>query len=123
MELIQILAIAGFMLSLYEIYVYYRLAFSTYKPICDISKHISCSKAALSSYGNLIGIPNGYLGLIFFTVVFFFYSLPLIDYILAIALLYCVVMAYISYVIQKNVCLICTGIYIVIIWSAFLVFI
>lgn len=67
---IIILAAAGFVVSLYALYIERAAgADATYKPACDISNRISCSKAFLSPYSRLLGVSNALWGLLFYTVI------------------------------------------------------
>ena len=73
LTLIQWLAIIGFLLSVYFIYVKDKIkSKKKYKALCDITENISCSKAAKSSYSQIFVIPNAFLGIIFYSFVFIF---------------------------------------------------
>src|SRR3989344_5015008 len=102
-----ILPILGLVLSLYAIYVKYKLNSPSYRPWCDINNHISCSKAFKSGYGSIAGIPNPYVG-----VIFYLFILIMPEYAFfpaAIAITFSLYLAYISYVKQKNFCVVCTA--------------
>ncbi|MDZ4150874.1 vitamin K epoxide reductase family protein, partial [Methylicorpusculum sp.] len=59
----------GFVVSLYAYFIEKKIAQNAaYKPFCDISATISCSKPILSSYGKLFGISNALLGVGYYFV-------------------------------------------------------
>lgn len=74
MELLDTISLTtagtGLCASLYSLYVEKRLEKnSTYKPLCDISDTISCSKPFMSPYTKLLGISNAYLGILVYSCV------------------------------------------------------
>ena len=111
------LSAAGIVLSVYALYVKQRAAGSkTYKPLCDVNKYISCTTAFGSKYGSIAVLPNPFYGIIIYGL------LILLDYLNSYLLMTllsfgCVVgsvwLAYVSYVTQKNFCLVCTTIYLI----------
>lgn|SRR3990172_7644655 len=122
MELaIALSAFIGASLSQYAIEVRCRIASSRrtgipYKPACDVSKRISCTKAFMSRHGDLVGpgFPNPMAGMAFYSAIFilavfgakqevFWLSIP--------AVILSLYLAYVSYVKQKNFCLVCSGVY------------
>jgi vitamin-K-epoxide reductase (warfarin-sensitive) len=119
MQLIfQILAAAGFLVSLYALYVRQKLLHSdSYSPACDISDRVSCSKALGSRYGTTVGIPNPLAGLVFYCstclLAFSDFFLPYLFFLVLPAVLFSIYLAYISYFRQKNFCLVCSFIYLV----------
>jgi uncharacterized membrane protein len=112
----QIIAICGFLISLYALYVRHKvLKAPDYSPICDIRANISCSKALGSPYSKTLGIPNPLAGLLFYALVFFlsFSYMHLVIYPVLASVLFTLYLAYISYIKQKNFCLVCTFTYLV----------
>jgi uncharacterized membrane protein len=112
----QILVGCGFLNSLYALYVRHKvLKAPTYSPICDIRANISCSKAMGSQYSKTMGIPNALAGLLFYALVFVlsFSFIHLVVYPLLASVLFSLYLAYISYIKQKNFCLVCTLTYVV----------
>lgn len=108
--------VCGFLISLYALYVRYKvLKAPTYSPICDIRANISCSKALGSPYSKTLGIPNPLAGLLFYALVFFlsFSYMHLVIYPVLASVLFSLYLAYISYIKQKNFCLVCTFTYLV----------
>ena len=56
---IMILSCLGFFVSLYTFIIEEKIKRDrSYKPVCDISDAISCSKPIMIQYGNLIGFSN-----------------------------------------------------------------
>jgi uncharacterized membrane protein len=112
----QILTSFGFLISLYALYVRHKvLKAPTYSPICDIRANISCSKALGSQYSTTMGVPNALAGLLFYALVFVlsFSYMHLVIYPVLASVLFSLYLAYISYIKQKNFCLVCTLTYVV----------
>jgi len=113
---LKTLALIGFLLSFYAFHIRRKSLKQKYKPLCDISKNISCTKALTSPHGKLIGISNSTLGLIFYPLIFILAYLNLITsifYLSLLALLASLYLAYISYYKLRTLCLVCTSIYLV----------
>jgi vitamin-K-epoxide reductase (warfarin-sensitive) len=115
-RIFHILSFLGLTLSFYAIYVRNKsIEVKGYKPLCDINKNISCTKAFKSKYYEIFGIPNTVLGIFYYAIAFlmsnryphylFFISLPV--------LLFTFYLGFISYFKQKNFCLVCNAIYII----------
>lgn len=116
---IQIIAIMGFFISVYAMVIRHKIfKVQSYTPHCDLSEKISCSKALGSKYSKTFGIPNPVAGSLFYLLVlilsFLFPSLLL--YPIIASIFFTLYLAYISYIIQKNFCLVCTVTYILNIW-------
>ena len=112
----QLLSIGGFLISAYALYVRDKLLKTpSYTPICDIRARISCSKALGSQYSKTLGIPNPLAGILFYLLllVLSFSYMHLVIYPAAAAVLFSLYLAYISYIKQKNFCLVCTLTYLV----------
>ena len=114
---IYIISIIGFLLSTYAFFVERKIKKSnSYKPLCDISKKISCTKAFGSKYGSLAGISNSFAGIFFYLIVFFlafFGQLNYIFYLAIISVIGSVYLAYTQITKIKSFCLVCSGIYLV----------
>lgn len=114
---IFILSIIGLIISLYSLYLKIKLNNNpTHKPICDINKNISCTKALSSKYSSLLKIPNSIFGLIFYSIIAILSIFNLITFIFYIAIISIIISLYlamISYIKMKNFCIICTMIYII----------
>lgn len=112
----QFLVGVGFLISLYALVVRHKLLKTpTYSPICDIRDNISCSKALGSQYSQTLGIPNPLAGLIFYALllVLSFFYMHLVIYPVLASVLFSIYLAYISYIKQRNFCLVCTLTYLV----------
>ena len=98
-----------------------------YEAVCDISEHVSCTKAFSSEYGRGLGIfpvtsmlylPNPLFGLIFYALVgalscFTIYATSIMVMSLVVLSNFgTIYLVYVSIVIQ-NVCLVCVSIYII----------
>lgn len=112
-----VLATIGFALSLYAFIVEQRLKRNTaYKPACDISDRISCSKVAASPYANLFFVSNAVVGMLFYVLVMLLAALHYERLLMVVVLggaLMSVYLAYILYAKIKSLCLVCTATYIV----------
>ena len=114
---ILMLAVVGLVLSIYGFYIEQRLKKdSTYKPLCDVSTNISCSKPFLSPYGKIITNSNTALGIFFYLmlIVLAFFEYKEVIFMFTFAgIAMSVVFAYILYFKIKVVCLLCSAIYII----------
>ncbi len=113
--IIEILGLLGFVVSYYSLYVEKRFAEDKdYKPICDINDTISCSKAFTSKYGKFAGIPNPYLGLVFYLAVFLLVAngfAMLVFWLSVLSVAGSLYLAYLQYFKVKTFCLVCTSLY------------
>lgn len=115
---LKILSAFGFLLSAYAVNVErQRSLLKSYKPLCDISAHVSCTKAFFSPSGKLFfGIHNSVIGLFFYAGVYVLMLLNLFDYILYAAVFSFIgtlYLMYVSYFKMKNFCIVCTMIYVI----------
>ncbi len=114
--IIILLSLAGFAVSLYAYIVERNFQQdASYKPACDISDRVSCTRLFSSKYGKLFGISNTLIGMIFYALLaglalFSFYAL--IFYLSVAACLASVGLAYIASVKMKIFCFLCTTVYI-----------
>ncbi len=112
---LQVAAGIGFFLSIYAIYVEYRInKNSNFRAACDISKKVSCSKPIKSAYGHVFGIPNSVIGIIYYPAIIYLSLVALTNHILILssaALTFSIYLAYALYFKVKSVCPICTSIY------------
>ena len=115
--LLEILAVIGFLLSLYAFYVEKKFeANNKYHAACDINDRVSCTKAFKSKYGHTFGISNSIFGMIFYVIVFvllFMNFTNIVFYLSTLSLLGSIYLAYILYFKVKSFCLVCNAIYIV----------
>ncbi len=113
---ITILSTLGLALTFYAIYVRNKKTdFPDYKPLCDINRKISCTKAFMSDYYELFLFPNTIYGLIYYGLCFIlsFSRVNYIFYISIPATIFTFYLAYLSYHKQKNFCIVCAIIYLI----------
>jgi vitamin-K-epoxide reductase (warfarin-sensitive) len=112
----NVLSLLGLALTFYAIYVRNKkIENPHYKPLCDISKKISCTKSFMSEDFTILFFPNTIYGLIYYGLCFLF-SFSRVNYIFYIsipAMLFTFYLAYISYFKQKNFCAVCTILYLI----------
>lgn len=112
-----ILAIIGFILSWYAYHVeQYAGKKKGYRPACDISARVSCTKAFSSVYGTTLGLSNGTWGMLFYIVVITLALFGEIQYIFLLSLLAVLgslCLAYLLYFRVKTFCVVCTSIYVI----------
>jgi len=111
------LACLGFCISLYT-YIIERKIKETpdFKPVCDISDRISCSKPMKSAYSNIFFFSNALVGMAFYVLVAFLAVLQ-IEWLLALVIISgCIVSCFLAYLLYfkvKSLCLLCTSLYII----------
>ena len=114
---ITILAVMGLLVSIYALYVEKKdERTARYKPLCDINKRVSCTKALTSRYGKLLRISNSIIGIIFYIILLItglMGKIELIFYIMILSMFPTAYLAYLSYAKLKLVCIICTSIYVI----------
>jgi uncharacterized membrane protein len=113
---IKILVAIGFVLSAYAYQVAERhKKHKNYKPLCDISKDISCTKAFTSSSAALLGHANSLFGMLFYAAIYLLvvYSQPTYIFYASIgAVIGCVYLGYLQYQ-MKNFCVVCAVVYLI----------
>jgi vitamin-K-epoxide reductase (warfarin-sensitive) len=117
MFFLQSLSIIGFLLSLYALYVEYKVEKeASYKAVCDINNRMSCTKAFTSKYGKILGISNAYYGVVYYLIVFVLTFTVYSDIIFYLAILGGVGSIYLAYILYfklKDICVVCTSVYVV----------
>ncbi len=105
----------GFCVSLYAFSIEQKIATNPqYKPACNISDRISCTKPLLSAYGKLLGFSNSIVGLLFYPTMatLLFVGEDLLLLIGAVgSCIFTIYLAYILFAKVKALCLICLTIY------------
>jgi uncharacterized membrane protein len=115
----------GFFLSIYAFSVMKKVRRDqSYTPFCDISSSVSCSRAFASRYGVTLGIPNPLAGIFYYSLVAAVSGLKpgWLLFLVIPALAVTVYLAVISYVVQRNFCLVCSAVYVVNLVLAIIVF-
>ncbi|MBI1968492.1 hypothetical protein HYS49_01135 [Candidatus Woesearchaeota archaeon] len=116
MTIFQLLAILGFFLSAYAFYVQRRAKKKkSYQPLCDLAKNISCTKAFLSKEGKIAVLPNMVYGIFYYALLFVlsFFVDGILLFLTLPAVGASLFLAYVSYLKQRNFCLVCTTIYLI----------
>jgi len=115
LTIIHWLALVGFILSMYFLYVGRKLSSTkNYRALCDITETISCSKAAKSKYSSLAVIPNALYGVIFYFLVFVLFPSynQFVFYLAVMASLISLYLVIISFK-MKVICPVCISTYII----------
>ncbi len=112
-----IICIIGLIISIYGIFVERTIKQNNmYKPACDISDKISCSKPFLSSYNEMLGISNIWASALYYLAIL---TLTILDLTTIAFLLSCMgliassIFAYILFFKIKSLCLICISLYVI----------
>ncbi|HJM68554.1 MAG TPA: vitamin K epoxide reductase family protein [Candidatus Babeliales bacterium] len=110
-------AVVGIILCLYGFAIEQKVGKDKrYKPVCDLSAGISCSKAIKSKYGKFFGVSNTLVGMVYYlTIVFlqYFNLSALTFYLTLFGACASIVLAFILYVRIKTLCLLCTTAYVI----------
>ena len=111
-----IIALIGLAISVYGITIEHKLQQDAqYKPACDISDTISCSRPFFSPYGKMFGISNSKISALYYCLIIIaimnMNSTALLVTSAGVAV--SVVFAYILYFKIRSLCLICTSLYII----------
>lgn len=112
---IIVLAAIGFCISLYTYWVERKIKTEpTYKPVCDLSDRISCTKPMLSKYANLFYFSNALIGTTYYVAVALLAYLQMTQLLLIItvaAAITTIALAYLLYFKIKAFCILCTSLY------------
>ena len=106
------LCVIGFGLSLYAFIVQKEKK----KRMCDLSKNVSCTKAFNSKEAYLFGFSNTILGMLGYPLLYMIFLLGFLEFGFVASVtagLMSIYLGYVSYVKQRNFCLVCTAIYVV----------
>ncbi|CAH1973704.1 unnamed protein product [Acanthoscelides obtectus] len=136
-SLLIFFCLIGLGLSIYTYVVELQLEHDArYKPMCDISPHMSCSKAFTSEYGKGFGIfgkssplykPNSLFGLMFYSMIAtlaFSNSMFITKVSLVLIVLSNIIslwFAYVLYFILFDFCIVCVSTYIVNVFNFLLI--
>ena len=123
---IYIFALIGSLLSLYTLYLHYKLSLeSSYKAVCDLNNRFSCTATIKSDYGKIMGIPNGAYGIGFYLLLAILWKTQNFQYAQYLMLLGIVMTIYFAYQLfrLKTWCPVCISIYIINIILLILVFV
>lgn len=110
-------AAIGFCISLYTYVVEKKIKENpTYKPVCDISDRISCSKPMNSRYANIFFFSNALLGMLYYVLIIILAVLNTSTLLFIASLCSCIVSGILGYLLYfkiKSFCLLCTSLYII----------
>ena len=114
---IVVVAMLGFCVSWYTYVTEKRKKREPeFKPFCDLSDYVSCSKPMQSPYANLFFFSNALVGMVFYLVVAALAALHLAHFLLIVVAGGCLVscvLAYLLYFKIKALCLLCTSLYLI----------
>lgn len=114
---IVLLAVLGLCISIYTYLTEERVKQDpTFKPVCDLSDRVSCTKAMNSAYGKLFFVSNAIAGIAFYSGMIVLAIIGATKLVLLGAVASCVascVLAYLLYVKVQTVCILCTSLYII----------
>ena len=123
----------GLVLSVYSLMVEFSIHDNKdYKPMCDISEVVSCSKVFMSKYGTGFGIvepllgkssplnvPNTIYGIVFYQIIiilgFMRKQLWAVKLLLILSIMSCFMNVYLGYIlyIMQDICVVCISTYFV----------
>jgi len=114
---IIILASIGLAISMYSYLIEQKLKKEpNYKPACDLSDKISCTKPMRSQYTNLLYFSNALIGAFQYAVIIALAYFHLTHLLLLAAIANCIAsvgLAYLLYFKIRSFCLLCVSLYIV----------
>jgi len=114
---ISILAGSGFFLSLYAYLLERKVKINpNYKPLCDISDRISCTKPILSKYAHLFYFSNAAIGMFYYALVLMLAFLHAYKLLFVATLGACAASLFLGYLLYfkiKSLCIVCTVLYII----------
>jgi len=117
LTIILILATIGFAISLYAYITEQQIKMDrSYKPACDLSDRISCSKPMLSPYANLLFFSNNLVGVAYYILVAFlayFDQVNLVFYAVIANCLFSCFLAYLLIFKIRSFCILCVSLYVV----------
>lgn len=114
---IIIVACIGLCISLYTYSVERAIQSDVhYKPACDISDRISCTKPMQSPYANMFFISNALVGVLYYVLIMaltLLHASTLLTMAASVACVCSLVFAYILYVKVEAFCILCTSVYVI----------
>jgi vitamin-K-epoxide reductase (warfarin-sensitive) len=117
LTLILIVAAIGLCISIYTYRVERKIKTDiTYKPMCDLSDRISCTKPMLSQYANIFYFSNAFLSISYYIFIMLLAYLNAIKLLFVVALaasIFSVYLGYLLYFKIKSFCILCTSMYVI----------
>lgn len=115
MLFIILLSLVGIAVSVYAYVIEMNIAANAeYRPMCDFSDLISCTRVIGSPYAKLVGISNALIGVAFYSLIFVlacFSAVTIVFYFSLASVVVSIGLAYITYFKLRSLCLVCTVIY------------
>jgi vitamin-K-epoxide reductase (warfarin-sensitive) len=115
--MILVLSLIGFAIATYAVMLEKKLAHDPqYKPVCDLSDRVSCSKPIKSAYSHILYFSNATWGALYYAVVMLLAlsNMPrLLLIVTAGGVLSSLVLAYLLFFRIKSFCLVCISLYVV----------
>ncbi len=112
-----ILALIGFVISLYTYVIEQKVAQdASYKPVCDISDVVSCTKPMKSSYSAIFFVSNALVSMSFYLLVAVLavaHATTLLLIATSVAFIVTCIFAYVLYLKIRALCLLCTSLYVI----------
>ena len=116
MTTVIIICVVGLVISVYGIFVERKIQQDAlYKPACDISARISCSKTFLSPYGKMLGISNIWVSAIYYCCIIAAAMMGYMTIVMIVSAAGVLVSCYFAYILYfkvQSLCPICTSLYI-----------
>lgn len=117
MLIIIILAAIGFCIAAYTYFTEKKFQKDpSFKPVCDISDKISCTKPMASPYANILFVSNAIIAMLFYVVIAIFALLHIKVAVLVTAtagVIGSLFLAYLLFFKIKTLCLLCTSMYLI----------
>lgn len=114
---ILILAVIGLCISLYTYLLEQKIKVQpNYKPACDLSDRVSCTKPMKSRYAAIFYFSNAIIGAAYYLMIIVVALLNMHSLLLFATVCGCLfsaLMAYLLYFKIKSLCLLCTALYII----------
>jgi len=111
------LAIVGFLISAYTYFIEKKIKEKpNYKPVCDVSDRISCTKPMKSPYANLFYFSNALIGGAYYIMIGVLTLLQMHQLLIMAAVCGCIISAVLAYILYfkiKSLCILCTTLYVI----------
>jgi vitamin-K-epoxide reductase (warfarin-sensitive) len=111
------LSLLGLVISMYAILLERKIAKNpSYKPMCDVSDTVSCTKLIKSSYAHMLYFSNATWGIAYYALVLLLAALNLPRLLVLVTtggVIASLVLAYILFFKIRSVCLVCISLYLV----------
>ncbi len=105
----------GLLLSIYAIHVHRQASKDkNYKSICDLSDKTSCSDTFTSEFGSHFGIPNGYYGMGFYSLMLILLWMESFTILFCLSTISVIASCYLCYLLVtkvRRICIDCIAIY------------